>query len=129
MYLLDTNIISFWIRGIEPVGRRIRATAPAELAVSAVSQAELWYGVQKTHSRKLERAVSEALEGLVVLPFDPAAARSYGVLRAHLERQGRPIEMSDTMIAAHALSSGCTLVTNNRKHFERIAGLTVEDWT
>jgi tRNA(fMet)-specific endonuclease VapC len=65
---------------------------------------------------------------LAILPFDNAAAEAYGALRAELERQGKPIGPLDTLIAAHALSLGVTLVTNNEREFRRVAGLRVANW-
>jgi tRNA(fMet)-specific endonuclease VapC len=65
---------------------------------------------------------------LEVAPFDEQATAAYGELRVALEKQGKPIGPLDTMIAAHALSLGVTLVTNNTREFERVAGLTIVDW-
>lgn len=127
-YLLDTNTVSFAIRGVGRVGERILRLRPDEIAVSAVTEAELWFGVDKVGSKRLERAVNGFLSGLPVLDLDRGAARTYGTLRARLERRGAPIGVADTLIAAHAISRGLTLVTNNTRHFKRIPGLAVEDW-
>ena len=128
-YLLDTNTVSFAIRGVGSVGNRLRDSDPAEIAVSAVTEAELWFGARKTGSRKLERAVVAFLDAVTVIAFDRAAARSYGTLRALLESRGTPIGIADTMIAAHALASASIMVTNNRRHFRRVPGLKSEDWS
>jgi len=128
-YLLDTNTVSFALRGVGAVGDRLRDSDPTEIAVAAVTEAELWFGVRKLGSRKLERAVVGFMDAVMVLPFDRAAARSYGTLRALLEARGTPIGIADTMIAAQALATGCTLVTNNRRHVRRVPGLVAEDWT
>lgn len=127
-YLLDTNTVSFAIRGIGAVGDRLRELEPADIAVSAVTEAELWFGVRKSASKKLERAVVGFLDAVTILPFDRAAARTYGTLRALLERRGRPIGIADTMIAAQALAAGCVMVTNNLRHFRRVPGLKTVDW-
>jgi tRNA(fMet)-specific endonuclease VapC len=129
MFLLDTNIVSYALKGVGRVNDRIRATHAGEIGVSSITEAELRYGVHKAGSRKLELAVDIILDSFSVLPFGREAARAYGGIRADLERRGTPIGIGDTLIAAHALSAKCTLVTNNRKHFERIAGLKIEDWT
>jgi predicted nucleic acid-binding protein len=91
---------------IGKVGNRLRETAPTEIAVSVVTEAELWFGVRKAGSRKLERAVTGFLDAVVVLELDRTAARRYGTLRALLESRGTPIGIADTMSAAYALASG-----------------------
>lgn len=128
-YLLDTNIVSFAIRGIGGVGDRLRGSEPADIAVSAVTEAELWFGVRKSGSKRLQQAVSGFLDAVQVLDLDRGAARAYGTLRHLLESRGSPIGIADTMIAAQALSSTLVLVTNNRQHFRRVPRLHVEDWT
>lgn len=127
-YLLDTNTVSFAIRGVGSVGDRLRETEPADIAVSSITEAELWFGVRKVGSKKLERAVVGFLDAVTILAFDRSAARSYGTLRALLETRGTPIGIADTMIAAQALAAGCVMVTNNLRHFRRVPGLTMEDW-
>src|SRR5206468_10871750 len=126
--LLDTNTVSFAVRGIGGVSDRLREADPQEIVISAITEAELWFGVRKSGSRRLERAVSGFLDAIAVLVLDRSAARSYGTLRALLENRGTPIGIADTMIAAHALASACVLVTNNGRHLRRVPGLKLEDW-
>lgn len=129
-YLLDTNISSYIIKGNIPAVRHRLVKVPmAEIAVSAVTEAELRYGVaRRGDSKKLEKIVDEFLLRLTILPWDSAAAREYGRLRATLEGAGRPMANLDLMIGAQALAAGLVLVTNDQA-FKRIKGLTVEDWT
>jgi tRNA(fMet)-specific endonuclease VapC len=127
-FLLDTNTVSFAIRGVGSVGDRLRESDPAGISVSSVTEAELWFGVRKSGSKKLERAVVGFLDAVTILAFDRPAARSYGALRALLETRGTPIGIADTMIAAQALAAGCVMVTNNLRHFRRVPGLKTEDW-
>ena len=127
-YLLDTSTVSFAIRGVGNVGARLQVTNPSEVAISAVTESELWYGVEKRRSDKLRRSVEAFLSGLGILDYDRPAAREYGRVRVLLEQRGEPIGIADTMIAAHALSQRLTLVTNNGKHFRRVRGLLLEDW-
>jgi tRNA(fMet)-specific endonuclease VapC len=127
-YLIDTNTVSFAIRGVGRVGARLKETDPDDVAVSAITESELWFGVDKRGSGKLRQTVEDFLSGVNVLDYDRPAAREFGRIRALLERRGRPIGIADTMIAAHAVSRGLTLVTNNRKHFGRVSGLRSEDW-
>lgn len=127
-YLLDTDTSSFAIRGVGHVKEHILARSVGELAVSALTEGELWYGVHKVKSIKLQRAVESFLSGVQVLPFDRAAAREFGELQAALASRGRPVGVVDALLAAHARALGLCLVTHNRRHFDRIAGLAVEDW-
>jgi tRNA(fMet)-specific endonuclease VapC len=128
-YLLDTNMISDFIR--HPRGRvadRVRKLGAAAVCTSIIVAAELRFGVEKRGSRKLATRVAEALDILEILPFAPPADAVYAVIRAALEKAGRPIAANDLLIAAHAVSLGCTLVTDNERDFARIRGLSAENW-
>ena len=127
-YLLDTNTVSFAIRGIGAVGDRLLATDPSTVAISAVTEAELWYGVRKLGSTRLRRAVEAVLASMNVLPVTSSVAREFGELRVWLEAKGRPIGIADTFIGAHARSEGLTLVTDNVRHFAGIPSLAIENW-
>lgn len=128
-FLLDTNICIHIINRRPPqvfehfAGRRM-----GEIGISSITGAELSFGVAKSGSAKNQAALDKFLAPLEVLPFDEPAMRRYGGLRTELERQGRPIGALDTLIAAHALALGATLVTNNLREFERVAGLGLENW-
>lgn len=130
-YLLDT---SFCIALIRRVSRRaeeklVEHAAP-EVAVSALTVAELEYGVARSREPERNRAKLDGfLQPLQILAFDDAAAVAYGPVRAGLERRGRMIGPIDTLLAAQALSLDLTMVTNNTGEFERVEGLRVEDWT
>jgi tRNA(fMet)-specific endonuclease VapC len=128
-YLLDTNTVSFAIRGVGRVGARLRQADPEDVALSVVTEAELWFGVEKRASDRLRRSVEAFLSGVTILEYSRPAAREFGRVRALLEKRGRPIGIADAMIAAHALSQGMTLVTNNMKHFRHVRGLRSEDWS
>lgn len=100
-----------------------------DIGISAVTLAELRYGVAKSqHQAKNQAALDEFMLPLEFAAFDESATLAYGALRATLEKQGTPIGSLDTMIAAHALSLGVALVTNNTREFQRIPGLVVVDW-
>ena len=130
MYLLDTNIISYWMRGDTTVTRRIKERAPSDLALSTITLAEIWYGIEKSPVKKKERRsrIEKISSILSVYPFDEAAAESYAVIRAQLERKGVVISERDTQIAAIAVANRLTVVTHNVNEFRRIEKLTVEDW-
>lgn len=128
-YLLDTNIVSAVIR--DPQGRvteRIREVGEANVATSIIVAAELRYGAAKKGSARLTAQIEAVLGALEVLPFEDPTDRVYGVLRAGLERKGRPIGGNDLLIAAQALSLGFTLVTANEREFSKIEDLPCENW-
>ena len=130
LYLLDTDTCSYVIRGASAaLDARLVKAKPDALAVSAVSRAELMFGLEKRgNPRALSRLVHGFLDNIAVLPWDALAADQFARLRAALERQGTPIGQMDTMIAAHALALQATLVSNNQKHFQMVAGLKTENW-
>lgn len=127
-FLLDTDTISFALRGQGGVAEALRRRSPSEVCTSSVVASELELGVARRGSRKLRRVLDALYLGIEVIPYDLEAARRYGRLAAVLLEEGIPIGIEDAMIAAHALSRGLTLVTHDRKHFERVRGLRVEDW-
>ncbi len=128
-YLLDTNIASRIIKGnSEAVDRRLSRVPVAELAISAVTEGELRFGVARLpHATRLHSIVEDFLLRVAILPWGSDAAQQYGSLRAALERDGQPMGNLDVMIAAHALAVGAILVTDDRA-FGRIKKLRVEDW-
>lgn len=129
-YLLDTNIASYVIKGNIPrVRQRLLEIPMAQVAVSVVTAAELLFGVaRKPEVAGLKIAVHEFLLRVDVLDWSFEAAQEYAILRAWLERGGKPMGNMDIMIAAQALAAHITLVTNDRA-FRRIPSLKIEDWT
>lgn len=129
-YLLDTNMVSYAIKG-QPVAvrRHLIAASKSSLAISTFTQAELLYGLaRRPEARRLRREVTDFLRDLSILPWDSAAAIAYGDLRGAQDRKGRPLSHEDLMIASHALSLGLTLITADRV-FTFVDGLRMEDWT
>jgi len=127
-FLLDTDTVSFALRGAGRVAGSLRAQRPSAVGVSSITVAELYFDAEKRGSRKLRELLTTFFSAVEAHPFDAAAARRYGQVAATLAAAGEPIGMADAMIAAHALELGATLVTHNRKHFQRIDGLDVVDW-
>lgn len=129
-FMLDTNIASFIIRGgTPPLMKRLQAQPVTSVCISAITEAELRYGLaRKPGATALHDAVHAFFLHVQALPWDSGAAARYGELRAILEADGRPMGNMDTLIAAHALATGTTLVSHDRA-FKRITGLRVEDWT
>jgi tRNA(fMet)-specific endonuclease VapC len=131
-HLLDTCACIELIRGgrsSELLMARLRRKKVGTVGISAITLAELQYGVARSSAPARNRvALVEFLAPLVVAPFDDAAASAYGRLRAELQRAGRPIGPLDMLIAAHALSLSAVLVTGNEREFRRVTGLTIENW-
>jgi tRNA(fMet)-specific endonuclease VapC len=99
------------------------------VCISSIVASELYFGAVKSTLPSKNLALLDALlKHVPILPFGAAAATRYGLVRLDLERQGAPIGPLDTLIAAHALAEGMTLVTNNRREFDRVAALAVENW-
>ncbi|MEW7313940.1 type II toxin-antitoxin system VapC family toxin [Buttiauxella gaviniae] len=128
MYMLDTNTVSYLFRQHPKVMENLAQTRPLEVCISSVTQAELLYGVAKRQSKKLNAAVQSFLETVSVYPWDSEAAKSYGQLRAAMEKKGKVMGHLDQLIAAHALSRNATLITSDRA-FTMVTRLRVEDWT
>lgn len=129
-FLLDTNVVISVLRGAGDLLRERMRDHADELTVSTVTVAELHYGAgpssDPSHNR---RAVAEFLAFLDVLAFDAAAAEHAGDIRAVLAGSGTPIGAYDVLMAGHARSQGMTVVTNNRREFDRVPGLLVTDRT
>lgn len=130
IYLLDTNICIYLIKRRPPqVLERFRRCAVGDIGLSTVTLAELQYGVAKSQfPAQNQQALDAFTLPLEVVAFDAVAAAAYGPVRATLERQGTPIGALDCLIAAHALSLGVTLMTNNSREFSRVPDLRVENW-
>ena len=129
-YLLDTNTASFVIKGNVPrVRERLLKVPMAEIGISAVSEAELRFGVaRKPEAISLKIAVQEFLLRVEILPWDSDAAHHYALIRAALEQVGRPMGNLDMMIAAQALAAQAVLVTHDRV-FGRVKQLRIQDWS
>lgn len=129
-YLLDTNTVVRYLNGRSAnVRAKVDVTPSADLAVSAITVAELRYGAAKSRNPQPTRtSQDEVLDLISIVPFNKACAEIYGTIRAGLERQGTPIGGNDMLIGATALAYSLILVTHNTREFARIPGLTLEDW-
>ena len=129
-YLLDTNVVSFHIRGSSAALQgRLRRIKAASVALSVVTEMEIRFGLARNPGLRIAPLVEQFLDAMTILPLDSDVARAYARIRSELETEGRPIGPLDTMIAAHAISVGATLVTNDVREFRRVRGLRVADWT
>ncbi|MFZ0724441.1 MAG: type II toxin-antitoxin system VapC family toxin [Desulfobacterales bacterium] len=129
-FMLDTNTCIYVIKRKPPeVIESFKRTEISQIGISSITFSELQYGVSKSsRPAQNQMALAQFVAPLEILPFGTEAAQYYGNLRVHLERQGTPIGSLDMLIAAHALSITCTLVTNNEKEFGRILNLKIENW-
>lgn len=130
MIFLDTDACSLIIRGgSKRLDARVKTVSPREVCISAVTRAELLYGLaRKPEATRLIALVQAFLSRVRSLAWSNEAAAHYAHIRAHLEARGEPIGNMDQMIAAHARSAAIPLVTGNARHFRRIPGLDVLDW-
>ena len=131
LHLLDTDIASYIIkRRSEALAERLRQLAPGDVAISVVTRAELVYGLKRIDpAHRLQALVAQFLDTIQILPWTGAAADHYADIRHQLTSQGCPIGDMDMMIAGHALALRATLVTNNLRHFSRVAApLLLQNW-
>jgi tRNA(fMet)-specific endonuclease VapC len=128
-FLLDTTVISDFTRGVPLVVERLKRTARADVAISAVTAMEIEYGLKlPARARKIEPMIRALLSDLRELPFQHEDAQAAAAVRAALTKRGTPIGPYDVMIGGTALRYGLILVTANTDEFPRISGLIVEDW-
>lgn len=127
-HMLDTNIVSHLFRRHPGVVNRMANLAPADVCISSITEAELLYGADKKQSGELKKTIREFLSTITICDWDSDAAAIYGKLRADMEKRGKVMGDLDQLIAAHALSRGTTIVTNDQA-FGMVQELKVEDWT
>lgn len=128
MYVLDTNTVVYFFKGLGNVARRLLDVPPAEVALPAVVLYELEVGVVKSGSSQRRQQLEEMAGVLTILPFGRREAAAAAELRAALEVRGTPIGPHDTLIAGTTLVYGGILVTHNTREFSRVPQLRLEDW-
>ena len=129
MYLIDTDILIYSLKGQSEVMGHLQRTATAPKALSVISYGELLYGARKSARPDENLARVRRLgEVLPVIDVSPAVMEAFGSLKARLEQDGRRLDDFDLVIAATAITIGYRLVTNNERHFARIDGLHLENW-
>lgn len=129
--LLDTNICIYIIKQ-QPatVLNHFLEYQIGDIGISSITLSELRYGVAKSaHREKNAKALDEFVIPLEVVSYNESAAHAYGNIRATLEKAGTPIGSMDMLIAAHAVSLGIPLITNNTREFQRVPSLKIIDWT
>ncbi len=131
MLILDSNTISYYLRGDPQIVPRVQALAPAEVGVPAIVEYELRYGLLRLPQDAAKprlAALMQLLQPMQRLPFDSDCAAHAARIRAELEAAGTPIGPHDTLIAATALRNQATLVTRNVREFSRVPGLQWLNW-
>lgn len=134
-YMFDTDTSISLLDSREPAKQqkilsRLEKLREPDIALSSITVSELMFGAENGLHRKTNlEALATFLLDFQVLPFDFAAAREAGAVRASLEKLGRRIGVMDTLIAAHAKVLGLIVVTNNVAHFGKVKGLKVENWS
>jgi tRNA(fMet)-specific endonuclease VapC len=129
-YCLDSDTLIYFLNDRHGIAARLSGVSVAQLHVSVVSVAEVLTGFEKAPGQaREEQRFQEFLAAVKMLPFDLEDARAAAKVRAILERVGLKIGAYDVQIAGQALHRGLTLVTHNIRHFKRVPGLAVEDWS
>jgi tRNA(fMet)-specific endonuclease VapC len=128
-FLLDTNIVIYVLKRRPLEVLKIFNANASRMAISSITLSELIYGAEKSANiaKNLE-AIEDFVSHLEVLPYDARASQHYGQIKAALEKKGKIIGENDIHIAAHAISQGLILVTNNLKEFKRVSNLALENW-
>ena len=128
-YMLDTDMCSYVMKRNDMVVKRLERLAVDEVCISVISKAELLFGIELSPRREQDgNALRAFLQYAEVVDFSDRAAIFYAKVRADLQKRGTMIGANDLLIAAHALSLGLTLVTNNTREFRRVRDLVVENW-
>lgn len=128
-FMLDTNIVSHILKGHPKVIKKLTSKSISSICISAITEAELQYGLAKRpEAKRLHLLVREFLRTVDVLPWDTSITQRYGKVRFKMEKEGKGIGSLDLLIATHALDTRCVLVTNDHV-FQNITELKIEDWT
>ena len=129
-YLLDTCVVSDFVRGEARTLAHIKHLSPSSIAVSTITFYEIQYGLalNPKRSAKISRIIHDFLAPIQILDFTQGDAREAAIIRTHLKKQGRPIGSYDVLIAGTALHHQLILISSNLKEFSRVDGLKLENW-
>ena len=130
MYLLDTDTLIFNLKGHAAVKRNLQEHLHDLIKVSVITLMELYYGAYKSQKLESNLAKVRTIENtLEVVPLGNESAEIFGIYKSKLEKVGTPLDDFDLVLASCALAHNLTIVTNNARHFERIEGLKLTNWT
>jgi len=129
-YLLDTDIVIYWLKNKYPeINKKIKKIDEECIFISSITVAELYFGAYNSAKQEENKQLIDELLGKInVIHFDESAAECFGKIKSLLKSQGKIICDSDLFIAAAAISNDLVLVTNNERHFERIDSLGITNW-
>jgi tRNA(fMet)-specific endonuclease VapC len=130
IYLLDTDICIYWLKGVPAVLERVKTVGVSQIAISTITVAELYFGAH--NSAKIEENLARAEDfarQISIAPLDDLVLKAFGRIKADLRKQGQPLADFDLLIAGTVLANEFVLVTNNTQHYERIANLKLENWS
>lgn len=129
-YLLDTCVISDFVKGETNVLARLKAERPADLAISSVTLMEIHFGLalNPERAKKISPIINSVLSVISILPYEEKESLATATIRAYLQKQGAPIGPYDVMIAGTAQANQLMMVTSNTGEFQRVGGLMLEDW-
>jgi tRNA(fMet)-specific endonuclease VapC len=129
MYVLDTNILIYFFKGLGNVSQHLLAQSPGNIGIPTIVLYELEVGINKSQSpQKRLKQLNDLISVVTVLPFGHTEAKASAQIRAQLEKKGAPIGPYDILIGGTALGNQAILVTHNLKEFKRIENLNVVDW-
>jgi len=130
VYLLDTDTVIYSLKGDPAVKKNLREHLHDPMKMSVITLMELYYGAHKSQKIASNLAKIKTLENsFEIVPISEKSAEVFGIIKAQLEKAGSPLDDFDLIIASCALSDNLMLVTNNVKHFQRIEGLKLTNWT
>ncbi len=130
MFLLDTDVIIYCLKGNKKVQKNLLNHLNDSIKICVISLMELYYGAHKSEKASSNLAKIKNLEqSLDIIPIGMETVEVFGMLKAQLENDGTRLDDFDLIIASCALTGNLTLITNNIKHFKRIAGLKLENWS
>ena len=129
-YLLDTDICIYWLKGRITVRDKINEVGQTEIAICVITVSELYFGAY--NSSKIEnnlRTAENFIGSIPVIPLSNDSLKKFGQLKTQLRQAGTPVADFDLLIASVALTEDLILVTNNTRHYQRIEGLKLDNWT
>jgi predicted nucleic acid-binding protein len=130
MYLLDTDTVIYSLKGEPAVEKNLREHFHDPMKMSVITLMELYYGAHKSQKIASNLAKIKTLEiSFQIIPISEESAEIFGMTKAQLEKAGSPLDDFDLAIASCALTNNLVLVTNNVRHFQRIEGLKLTNWT